>query len=51
MSELMKPFTTLINWSMTYEIQIGGVSFTFFEMWIYIFIAGIITGFIKWMRG
>lgn len=48
-SEFMQPFVTLLNWSRSFQIHLGGVTFTFFEMWTYTIVAAIVVAFIKWV--
>lgn len=43
MKALMQPFTIVINFAMTYKLNIGGHSFTFFQLWTFALIVGAVA--------
>lgn len=45
-SDYLMPFTKIIEWSRTYELTFGSISFTFFDFWLYVTIVGIVIAFI-----
>lgn len=42
MQELLSPFLVIIEWARTYQITISGFSFTFFDVWVWCLIAGVV---------
>lgn len=46
-SDFMMPFIKVIEFSRTHELTFDSISFTFFDMWLYTTVAGIVIIFIK----
>jgi hypothetical protein len=46
MEELIAPLLTFIEWSKSYQIVLAGIHFTFFDVWLYTIVVGIVLGFI-----
>lgn len=42
MDSFLKPFLVVFEWARSYEISIYGFSFTFFDVWIWVCIAGLV---------
>lgn len=42
MLELLSPFLVIIEWARTYQITISGFSFTFFDVWVWCSVAGVV---------
>lgn len=46
MAQLLAPYMRFIEWTRTYQITFAGYSFTFFDFWLYVFVAGIVVSFL-----
>ena len=45
-SDLMKPFTIVIDWLRTYPLNIGEFTITFWDLFVWTMFASILIGFI-----
>ena len=49
MEELLQPFLVVLDWLKTYQITLGGHSFTFFNVFIIVALTNIVIGFLWWL--
>lgn len=42
MESMLKPFVVVFEWARNAALNIGGFSFTFFDVWVWTAIAGIV---------